>query len=254
MEIIKKKLIFMPYINVFDEFKKNVDDNIKYIILASTICVDEVLKYPTRCLLSDIHIINIFKNKQFFYNYIQQLGYEDNIPTQYYLNSETIYPCVYKEFSNSAGVRTYIVNSQKDLNILIKKRKKKCNGKYLLQEIIEGPVEYSSIFLSYNGKVECELHMKYVYAKDMYVFPRVRCLKKESLNHVNYDKTIFYKIIEQSNFHGLCNFNYKIKDGRIVIFESNPRLGADIVDHPIDKQIGLIQKYMDLVDKMNGSI
>lgn len=228
-----------------------VNKNTKYIIPVIGEGLDKITKYDNvMYILSEKKILNVFRDKNKFYDYVRELGFDENVPEQYYDKNDIKYPCIYKQVGNYCGKGVFILKSPKDLEKVINWRGIENYSKnYLLQELIKGPIEYSSIFLSYNGKVEYELHARYTYNKDMYVYPRVKCLKIESLKDIECDKSIFYKIIEQSNFHGLCNFNYKIKNGRIIIFESNPRLGADITDHPIDKQKELFNKYMQLVDK-----
>jgi carbamoylphosphate synthase large subunit len=50
---------------------------------------------------------------------------------------------------------------------------------------------------------------------------------------INNNNAVFNKIIKALNFTGFCNFDYRIRNGQIYIFEINPRYGASFVrNHP----------------------
>lgn len=101
---------------------------------------------------------------------------------------------------------------------------------WVLQELVPGRVEVATSLLHAYGRLLDVVSVRYTYESDEYVWPRVTELKGSRrfddalpAAHLQVLRTLL------GAFSGLANFNYKVRpDGRLAIFECNPRLGADL--------------------------
>ena len=144
-------------------------------------------------------------------------------------------------------------------------------GRWVLQELIPGPVEYATSLVLRRGRVVDLVATRYTYEQSEYVWPRVKEVPNSRVNletvpaaHLN----IMQRLLD--GFTGVCNLNYKIRSGGtgrdeekgwgslspasspfssntgLCIFEVNPRLGADLAC-----DVGL-HRARDLWERFDG--
>jgi len=114
--------------------------------------------------------------------------------------------------------------------------------RWMLQELLVGPYEYSTTLLVFQGEILDVAGTRYEYDADVYVWPRVELVHTEYISvpaeHLEVMKAAL------AGFSGICNFNYKLRpDGTICIFEANPRVGGDLAfDVPKPRVRALFEK------------
>lgn len=84
----------------------------------------------------------------------------------------------------------------------------------VLQELVLGPLEYSTSILITDGEVHDAITSTYDYAEEEYVWPHV---KEVTANRVA-TRDVVPEHLETmraflSEYEGICNFNYKVSDG-----------------------------------------
>ena len=164
----------------------------------------------------------------------ERLGVGDVVPAYYRTLSSAKYPCIVKtaigDFGSTvrvaqdaAGVRQAMADLKLDESGLGKT--------WLVSELCEGPVEYSTSCAVKGGKILDIVRTRYTYAEAVYVWPRVE--EKKGLRVVDSELppehlAVFSKLLV--GYTGICNFNYKLRsdDGRLCLFEVNVRSGEDL--------------------------
>ena len=101
---------------------------------------------------------------------------------------------------------------------------------WLLQEIIPGPVEYSASLLVVGGRVQHALVIEYTFMADVYIWPRVREDRKRRTTHNLAPAHLEVLQALFVGYSGVCNVNFKLREGAISIFEVNTRVGGDLAN------------------------
>jgi hypothetical protein len=89
-----------------------------------------------------------------------------------------------------------------------------------------GKSEYATHILCKDNKIVYSLNVKYTFANDMPIKGKDKPLYMTIIK--SYYLDTFTTILNTINFEGLCCFNYKIVDGKPLIFEINPRFGGSL--------------------------
>lgn len=99
---------------------------------------------------------------------------------------------------------------------------------WLLQEIVPGEYEYSTTVLMDHGTIVDYACSRYKFSRDVYVWPALEYSKSDHVSVPEHHLGTMQLLL--TNFTGIGNVNYKIRpDGRMCIFEVNPRVGGDLV-------------------------
>jgi len=126
---------------------------------------------------------------------------------------------------------------------------------YAIQEYIKDRKEYAGYFVSYKGTVTHAFAYVTKYHSDTFIkhnggiydgIPQKRVELPEKLIR------IVEKFLKPASFTGTSCFDFKIVDGKMKIFEINPRLGGSLknVDNE-DDFITIIKKLMEIYDLRN---
>jgi len=131
--------------------------------------------------------------------------------------------------------------------MLEEKEREELWDKWMLQELLPGPFEYSTTLLVFQGEILDVAGTRYEYDADIYVWPRVELINTEYVAVPGEHLDVMRAALE--GFSGICNFNYKLRpDGKICIFEANPRVGGDLAfDVPKPRVRALFEK-LDALD------
>jgi len=158
-----------------------------------------------------------------------------------------LYPCILKPAQGAYGIGTDIVNCSDD--VLGKIDVSQLGSTWLLQELISGPIEFSTSLLVDHGQLLDEVSVKYEYDGLAYIWPRVREVSKATHEPPPAHIQIMTAFLQ--HYSGICNFNYKTRNnGEICIFEINPRIGADLAgDVPKPRAQQLFEKLDECCGK-----
>ncbi|CAK9045762.1 unnamed protein product [Durusdinium trenchii] len=156
-----------------------------------------------------------------------------------YMSAECAdYPCILKQAHGEFGKECNIVHSPEDV---CKVTPQGLGTRWVLQELVHGRFEVSTTVLADFGHILDEVSTCYEYDSETYVWPRCRGVSKSLYSVPHGHLKIFEQFLE--SYSGICNFNYKVRDGELRIFELNTRIGGDLaVDAPRERARRLFEK------------
>lgn len=206
---------------------------INYILSLTYTDMKKIIELEPKnvCILNnnDYNNIDIFDNKGKFAEFFINNELEKHIPKTYkikyddYIYNEHIsYPAILKSNIGLGGKDIYILKNENDyFNVssnIIKKN-------YVVQEFLTSINEYVGHLFYINGKMIYSLFFE-IKNDEIY---HVRKGPSKNYILVDFNHLEFNEIFEKIKFTGLLNLNFKYINGKIIIFEVNPRLGGSIV-------------------------
>lgn len=132
-------------------------------------------------------------------------------------------PCILKKRTDEWGQNSHMLLNAEDVAAYASKLS---DPEYFTQEIISGDCEFTTHIFMRKGQIVHALGVKHVFdspypikGRDTALYTRIcrtRFLEefREVLNHIG--------------FEGLCCINFKLKNGRPMILEINPRFGGSL--------------------------
>jgi hypothetical protein len=211
----------------FDAFTpENIDKNDLLIPLNIT-DVRELLKFPhlTKDKLIPIpslEAVNICDDKYLFIETLINKGFKDLLPK---IGNDLPLPFMLKKKVAAGSANCFLISNQEqklDYMELINSQD------YFCQEIIDGTTEYCSHILFKDHKIVTSLTIKY----NFYNGIPISIKGKDKLCYKTICKSphldAFSSILDAIGYEGLCNFDYKIINGKLKIFEINPRFGGSL--------------------------
>jgi len=184
-------------------------------------------RYPG--LIPDRASARIMADKSIFQRYLVDNGMTAYAPATYASPDEALFPCVVKRVDLSASIGVEIATSRRHLEEILQ------SGifsghRWLLQALVPGIVEYASFCVCDAGRIVWEC----TFASTM-SGPAVIKNEDNGKNRriVATDPAVlkqFEAVLAPLEYRGPCVIDYKIAaDGRVQIFEINPRLGGTLL-------------------------
>ncbi|MDB5025180.1 MAG: hypothetical protein JWP78_2935 [Mucilaginibacter sp.] len=211
----------------FDAFTpENINKNDLVIPLNIT-DVRELLKFPhlTKNKLIPIpglEAVNICDDKYLFIETLINKGFKDLLPE---VGNDLSLPFMLKKKVAAGSENCFLISSPEqklDYMELINSQD------YFCQEIIQGTTEYCTHILFKDHKIATSLTIKY----NFYGGTPISIKGKDKLCYKSICKSdhldAFTAILNAIGYEGLCNFDYKIIDGKLKVFEINPRFGGSL--------------------------
>jgi carbamoylphosphate synthase large subunit len=173
-------------------------------------------------LIPNRQAVDITDDKQRFNAWLKLGGFEDLVPDVY--DESDVFPMIYKKRHDDAGKNSKVIFSAAERDAF----EQTINAKdYFKQRYVGGRNEYTTHFLSVNGSVRFDTSVEFAFDRDHYV----RGVQADSQSITKIDTpfaTTFAAILEALDYTGTCCFNYKIENGKPLIFEINPRCGGSL--------------------------
>lgn len=175
-------------------------------------------EFNTHVLVSNSRVIAIADDKYLTYNFLRDAGFdypETCLPGgENALLSRVGFPLVVKPRIGARSVGVHIVNDKSTLSKLLEKK-----DKLVIQECVGSSTEeYTASALVFNGKCEASIVMR----RELRDGNTYRSYVGE-YNELN-DKI---RILgETLNPYGSVNFQFRIDDGRLKVFEINSRFSG----------------------------
>jgi len=192
-------------------------------------------------------------NKSLLRTRAERLGLVEALPKYWQSPMDIkVYPCIIKAADGEHGCQVHIVRSEDAAKALCGENAGAAKvaevlevgagriveaaegssktDSWVIQELVQGPIEYATSMLVHNGEILDLICTRYVFESSEYVWPRVTEIK-QARRFFDAVPVAHFMVMRAMlvGFQGICNFNYKVRpDGRICIFEVNPRLGADL--------------------------
>jgi hypothetical protein len=222
---IRRGFKALPYEIAFDGF---TPDNIRSNNILVPLNIDDVrtlaespdLVKGKLIPIPPLETVNLCDNKYLFNRTISEKGFGDFVPK---IMKDPSLPFLLKKKFGRGGSNVYFITSPEQKE---KYRKLINDPDYFCQEIIEGNDEYATHILFKNHKIVNSLTIKYLFLNEVSINGKDDFVCT-SISTCPYLET-FSAILEAIGFKGLCCFDYKVRDGKPIIFEINPRLGGSL--------------------------
>jgi carbamoylphosphate synthase large subunit len=188
--------------------------------------VEDNINHPKGCLtlVSSPETINVFNNKELFYEFLSSNGLEEYFPKTINITSDTPkFPFIMKRLDLYGGVGIALIWDQQRYEWALNNHRFK-DKRYLVQEYVEGDVEYVTQVMCKDGDLLWHCTFEGPVPKDGKV--NMGPFANKAIPIEPEVLEIFRKIFKLANYSGPANVNFKLRDGKPVIFESNPRFGG----------------------------
>jgi carbamoylphosphate synthase large subunit len=191
--------------------------------------VQDNFNHPKGCLtlVSSHDTLNTFNNKELFYKFLERNGLKEYFPKLLNITSNTPeFPFIMKRLDLYAGVGIALIWDQERYQWALNNHRFK-DQEYLVQEYIEGDVEYVTQVMCKDGEILWNVTFEGPVPKDgkvnmgPFAENKIVTMEPEVLD-------VFRKIFNLANYSGPANVNFKLRDGKPIIFESNPRFGGSM--------------------------
>jgi predicted ATP-grasp superfamily ATP-dependent carboligase len=120
---------------------------------------------------------------------------------------------------------------------------------YVVQKYIFNSKEYAGYFVSHNGKITYSFAFERDFGNGEYIKIHDPCLHEKIVQVDNDTIKSVEKFLRPYKYTGASCFDYKIVDGKISVFEVNPRLGGSL-SHGIYKELSeIVRELVKIYDK-----
>lgn len=149
--------------------------------------------------------------------------FADSIPRVCDAGAQLAYPYVLKKKIDEWGKNCHIITEVAQERSILQSI---AAEDYFSQELVPGRYEYATHILFKGGKIVYSLNMEYTFAHQRPIKGKDEpiCKKICGCRHLD----LFAGILLAIGFEGICCVNYKLLDGRPLIFEINPRFGGSL--------------------------
>jgi hypothetical protein len=164
--------------------------------------------------------VQLCDDKYLFNQALIEGGFGDFIPR---MDGLLRFPYILKKRQGEWSEHIHVIEGARD------ERKHACelaSPEYFRQEIVRGPYEYATHILFKQGRIACSLNIEYAFETETPIKGHDREIYKKVCSCPFLD--VFASILASIGFEGLCCFNYKVRDGRPLILEINPRFGGSL--------------------------
>lgn len=173
-------------------------------------------------LIPNKQIVQIANDKQRFNAYLGAMGFGALVPVVY--DDAVEYPFIYKKRHDQAGIHSKVILTPGEREEF---ERGIDTAEYYKQRYVGGRDEYTTHFFCLDGAVRFDTTVKFTFERDHFVrgvnFEAARIDRVATPFRESFDD-----ILEALAYVGTCCFNYKVEDGKLLIFEVNPRIGGSL--------------------------
>jgi glutathione synthase/RimK-type ligase-like ATP-grasp enzyme len=132
-------------------------------------------------------------------------------------------PYVLKGRSGFAGENVHLVLDDADARKLSATT---ASPNYFRQELVPGRYEYCAHILFIDGRIRRALCIQHDMAQDLSVKGKLKP-RRQAIVRSRY-LPVLARMLEALEFEGLCNIDFKVRDGKPLVMEINPRMGLSL--------------------------
>lgn len=185
---------------------------------------EEYMAAGWRVLIGSPSSVLAIGNKVRLQGFARRHGLTSYLPTEFSITTAR-FPCIAKKATGEYGRNVHIATTRHALLQLVQAAPKT----WVIQELVAGEDEIATTLVVVNGEIKAAMSTRYTYRDKIYVWPHTAQSKRTSSELSPPERLQIEPFVRY--FTGVCNVNYKVRpDGRIAIFEFNPRVGADFCD------------------------
>jgi carbamoylphosphate synthase large subunit len=173
-------------------------------------------------LIPNHMVVDITDDKPRFNTWLGDNGFDDCLPS--IRAGSRVFPFIYKKRRDQAGKNSRVIYSLEEQQAF---ENAVDIANYFQQRYVGGRKEYTTHFLAANGLVKFDTTVEFTFQSD-YFIRGIREPENEITKIETPFREVFCEILEALGYNGTCCFNYKIENGRPLIFEINPRCGSSL--------------------------
>jgi hypothetical protein len=190
-----------------------------------------------RSLEPTAHALATLEDKARFASYMAENGFGKYCPRTYAGRHDAAFPCMLKRTDLSASLGVAIVQSADQLDELLRTRTFDGHP-YILQAAVPGPIEYATYCVCKDGRVLWSCSFATDIGAPVAIKREDNALPRQAVATPEPVLRQIEAVLQPLAFSGPCNVDYKIMDdGRMQIFEINPRLGGTLMLPPQSEQL-----------------
>ncbi len=173
--------------------------------------------------------VAILEDKARFAAYMADSGFAEYCPRTYRDRRDATFPCMLKRTDLSASLGVAIVQSSDHLDDLLRTRTF-AGHPYVLQAAVPGNVEYATYCVCQDGRVLWSCSFATDIGGPVAIKREDNALRRQATATPDAVLRQIETVLQPLAFSGPCNVDYKLAaDGRMQIFEINPRLGGTLM-------------------------
>ena len=173
--------------------------------------------------------VDVYADKRRFAAFVAEHRLDDVAATDIPLGGPIPYPCVLKRVDLRNGEGVARIDSPESLAKHLARRPWRGHD-VVLQTWIEGRGEYVTHLVCEAGRILWHRTYRYELATGSSIRTSKRVGTMERTEIGPSDLAELTRFLEPTGFSGPCNVNFKrAADGRIVVFEINPRFGGSLM-------------------------
>jgi hypothetical protein len=206
---------------------------------------DDIANCPFECLKPDNETIKIFRDKRQFKDFLKSNGI-DNYAKDYTVE-DAEFPVILKRTDLVKGQGVYLINGVEKLNIYLSRSMFK-GQPYIIEKYIPTDFEPATWMICKDGEVFWHRSLQW----SKITSPTIKRGGEPGGKEYHPDEAtiaLFKQIVKLTNYSGPITFNYKMQDGKAVLFEANPRLGGTLM---LEENRHLLIEAINLIIKLQG--
>lgn len=172
--------------------------------------------------------VALMGNKRALDTFLVETGFQEHVPATYPDHADAHFPCIVKRLDLWSGNGVAVAATPGQLSMLLEIDPFKGQD-HLLQELIPGNLEYVTHLVCKNGKILYACSYEWELTGPAQIRDPVNPIGIRPWHCPAEISELFAEIIDALGYSGPCNVNFKLHEGRPVIFEINPRLGGSLM-------------------------
>ena len=184
----------------------------------------------TSLLFTSTYHIKLFDDKLHMIKYFIDNGFEKYIPKTYMItidgkkiiyDNNLEYPLVIKPRHGMSGHNVRICKNRDEFDTMVNYY----GNNYAIQKFITHDYECSAYFVCDKGKILARVTCEGVSGTGLYI--KKSRVDNPIYNTLNTD--MFDEIFAKIGYTGFANCDFKMINGKLYLFEINPRMGGDLI-------------------------
>ena len=168
-------------------------------------------------------VVDLCHNKRLLNSTLVDLGFESLIPST---SVPLVPPYILKPNTGENSIGTFIVTS---FDSEIRNSHLLADSENIKQQLIPGEYEYATHMAVRAGELLAELTIEYRFDTTLPIKGKSKRIWKRATSCPDVGKLL--DVLRAIEFEGICCFNYKMVEGKIMLIELNPRFGGSLSPH-----------------------
>ncbi len=185
-----------------------------------------------RGLIADRHTLQVLDNKADFHAYMEQHGLAAYCPARYPSAEQAVFPCVVKRLDLSGSIGVEVVRSRQHLDEVLRSPVF-ARRPYILQALVAGNVELATFCVCDQGRILWHWTFASIMTGPSVIKNEDNDKNRRLIEAPAEVLRQLEAVLKPLAYRGPCIVNYKrLEDGRVQIFEINPRFGGSLLQPP----------------------